>query len=309
MDFKTWGVLALLASMLATGGCSTLRGAPEPLLARRQVNGDKIVDAERQVKALLEATALESRNAAQAKLMALADLRYVQYRNDLVNSRRGTRTSAGMVTLFADVAATLTTSVAVKDNYIALSALVAGSEAVVDKEYLFDKTIDSLIARMDADRKAKQLAIYRRHQDVVENYTGQSALADVIEYYSLGTLNSALISVNKTVQAGAEKEQKASEEELKSLLSPQGMANREATNRMERFVKSLNRANMDKLAAFLKQKGIDVATLPAAGDPQAELLQGLVVFRTNQRVPGKTDAQAEADSVAALQQAGFQVPD
>ena len=309
MDVKAWVALALSVSVLVTGGCATFRGAPEPLLTRRQINGTEIVNAQLQVEDLLRASDHGARNAAQTNLMALADLRYAQYRNDLVNSRRGSRAGSGMVTLFADIAATLTKSVGVKDNYIALSTLVDGTEAVVDKEYLFDKTIDSLIARMDADRKAKQVAIYQRHLDPVDKYTSQSALADVMEYYTLGTLNSALVSVNKSVQTQADQEQKVSEEDLKSLLSPRGVANTDASARMQRFVASLNGANMDRLAVFLKTNGIDVEKLLEGGDRQAALRRGLVRFRTNQRNLGKTDAQAEIDTVSELKKAGFMVPD
>ncbi len=303
-------VLALAAATLIVAGCTTFRGAPKPLLTRKQVNGTELVDAKGQLDVLLAPSpSREARNVAQMNLMALADLRYTQYRDDLVNNRRGTRAGSGALTLFADIAATLTDSVGVKNNYIALSALVDGSEAVIDKEYLFDKTIDSLIARMDADRKAKEVEIYKRHVAPTEQYTGRAALADVLEYYTLGTLNSALVSVNKSVQAQAEEELAESADALKSIVSPQAVSNGEATERLSRFVESLNVAEMDRLRDFLRAKGIAVPQQSIESLKRNELRKGLAELRANYLGDGEDHDKAMQDTVNELRREKFTVPE
>jgi hypothetical protein len=301
---KMMAALVLTLAMLMSA-CSTMRGSPKPLLSRGQINGTTIVDAQAQMVILTNPPTLEARNEALLKLLSLADMRYAQYRIDLVNNRRGTRAGAGGLTLLADVAATLTNSVGVKDNYIALSALIDGGEAVFDKEYLFDKTIDSLIARMDADRKAELASIYEKLELDLTKYPGHSALADALEYFSSGTLDSALVSVNKTVQRTAEADMAESERILKSVVSPTAASRAEGNDRMRRFVASLNEANMDKLRDFLRANQIDVDQAGTDDAKRTLLRQGLTLLRTNFIRANRTDA----DVVAELKKAGFNVPD
>lgn len=313
--FKAGSALALVVLVLAAAGCSTMRGAPKPLVSRSQINGGDIVSAKEQVDILIAPGSLEARNEALLKLMSLADMRYMQYKVDLVNNRRGTRAGSGGLTLLSDIAATLTDSVGVKNNYIALSALIDGGEAVFDKEYLFDKTIDSLIARMDADRKAKKVEIYQRLEDDVLHYSGQSALADVLEYFHSGTLNSALVSVNKTVQAQADADQEDSENALEGLISPTAIINQQGTMRMHRFVSSLDEANMEKLRDFLVRKGIPVPQDSTDNGKRVKLKQRLSDLRRMYRAKYKSESddvaanKAENDVVAELKAAGFVVPD
>lgn len=297
--------LALLLPVLFASGCSTMRGAPKPLVTRSQINGSEIVDAEAEIRTLAAPGTPATRNASLLKLMSLADLRYQQYRLDLINNRRSARAGAGGVNLLADVAATLTTSVGVKDNYIALSALINGGEAVFDREYLFDKTVDALIVRMDADRKAKQAEIYGHLGQDLEQYPGHSALADVLEYFGSGTLDSALVSVNRTVQTAAAADRAESERVLASLQSPQAAANAEGTDRMWRFVGSLNDANLAKLRGFLGAQKVPVEAAPGGDAERRALRRALTVFRTDRMEAGKSDA----DVVAELKAAGFVVPD
>lgn len=304
MPSFTRACLALVLLVLLASGCSTMRGSPKPLVTRSQINGSEIIDAKAEITSLATPCSIDERNASLLKLMSLADLRYAQYRIDLVNNRRSARAGTGTLMLMADVAATLTKSIGVKDNYIALSALLNGGEAVFDKEYLFDKTIDALIARMDADRKAKQAEIYTRLALDLEKYPGHSALADALEYFSNGTLDSALVSVNKTVQAASAADQAESQRVLATLVSPQAATNAQGNDRMWRFVSSLNDADLARLRTFLVDQKVEVE--PATpGEPERRALRrALTDYRTGLLENGKTDV----DAVAGLKAAGFVVP-
>ncbi len=253
--FKVGGALALVVLAFAAGGCSTLRGAPKPLLEQKIADSNAFVDAEAELRTLATTVDMNQRNAAMLKLMALADVRYMHFRNDIVNDRKGTRSATNGLLLMTDIAATLTNSVGVKNNYIALSTLISGGENIYDKEYLLDRTIDALVAQMDANRKARQVEIYRQMDDPITRYPSQAAFADVLEYYYAGTLNGALIGVQ---QSAAEQERR-SDAELKILTMPEIMRLRSDTERIADFVETIkNDADLLKIRGFLVGNGVAV---------------------------------------------------
>lgn len=277
--FKAGSALALVVLVLAVSGCSTFRGAPKPLLEQKVVDGKGFVDAEAELRTLATTVDMNQRNAAMLKLMALADVRYMHFRNDIVSDRKNTRSATNGLLLMTDIAATLTKSVGVKDNYIALSALISGGENIYDKEYLLDRTIDALVAQMDANRKARQVEIYRRMDDPVTRYPSQAAFADTLEYYYAGTLNGALIGVQ---QSAAEQERR-SDAELKILTMPEIMVLRSDTERIADFVETIqNDADLLKIRAFLVGKDVVVPEFVGGmevGDRQIALKHGFSMLR------------------------------
>ena len=293
---------ALLMAMTLVSGCSTFRGAPAPLLKPSLMKDDGFVDAKAQMDILVSADlSVENRNAAVFKLMALADVRYLQFRNDIVSNRKHTRSASNALLLATDIAATLTQSRGVKDNYIALSALINGGETIYDKDYLFDRTIEALVAQMDANRKAKQVLIYEALRDgSVQAYPGQAALADVLDYYYMGTINAAVIGVQKS----ANEQQRQSEKELRVIgpIDAAQITERQAqTDRSARFVDSLGADDRGKLADFLRGNGIEVPNLADAQSPNIILRQ-----RMNELRKKKQDQFPNFDSVlAALKARGF----
>lgn len=260
------------------------------------------VDAKAQMDILIGDDLDEgARNAAVFKLMALADVRYLEFRNDIVANRKHTRSASNAMMLATDIAATLTQSRGVKDNYIALSALINGGETIYDKDYLFDRTIEALIAQMDANRKDKQVSIYESLRDrSVQAYPGQAALADVLDYYYMGTINAAVIGVQKS----ANEQQRQSEETLRTIGpidAAQIAARQTQTDRSAKFVDSLSAADRDKLADFLRSNGIEVPNLADAARPNIVLRQ-----RMNELRKKKQDQFPDFDSVlTALKARGF----
>ena len=277
--FRVGGALALVVLAFVAGGCSTFRGAPKPLLERKIADSKAFVDAEAELRTLATTVDVNQRNAAMLKLMALADVRYMHFRNDIVNDRKGTRSATNGLLLMTDIAATLTKSVGVKDNYIALSALISGGENIYDKEYLLDRTIDALVAQMDANRKARQVEIYRRMDDPITRYPSQAAFADTLEYYYAGTLNGALMGVQ---QSAAEQERR-SDAELKILTMPEIMGLRSDTKRIADFVGTIkNDADLLKIRSFLVGHDVPVPEFVAGmalGDRQIALKHGFSKLR------------------------------
>lgn len=289
--------LAMLAS-----GCSTFRGAPTPLLKPALIKNDGFVDAKAEMDILIGDDLDEgARNAAVFKLMALADVRYLEFRNDIVANRKHTRSASNAMLLATDIAATLTQSTGVKDNYIALSALISGGETIYDKDYLFDRTIEALVAQMDANRKAKQVHIYESlGEKSVQAYPGQAALADVLDYYYMGTINAAVIGVQKS----ANEQLRQSEQDLRTIApidEAQIKARQAQTDRSAKFVDSLDAANREKLAEFLRSNGIEVPNLAETARPNIVLRQRMNALRKH-----KQEQFPDFDSVlAALKSRGF----
>ncbi|MBP6750487.1 MAG: hypothetical protein KA144_12675 [Xanthomonadaceae bacterium] len=293
---------AMLALAMLASGCSTFRGAPAPLLKPSLIKNDGFVDAKAQMDILIGDDLDEgARNAAVFKLMALADVRYLEFRNDIVANRKHTRSASNAMMLAADIAATLTQSTGVKDNYIALSALINGGETIYDKDYLFDRTIEALVAQMDANRKAKQVLIYESlGEKSVQAYPGQAALADVLDYYYMGTINAAVIGVQKS----ANEQLRQSEQDLRTIApidAAQIEARQAQTDRSAKFVDSLSPADRGKLAEFLRGNGVEVPNLADAARPNIVLRQ-----RMNELRKKKQDQFPDFDSVlAALKARGF----
>lgn len=277
--FRVGSALALVVLAFVAGGCSTFRGAPKPLLERKIVDSNDFVDAETELRTLATTVDMNQRNAAMLKLMALADVRYMHFRNDIVSDRKNTRSAANGLLLMTDIAATLTKSVGVKDNYIALSALISGGENIYDKEYLLDRTIDALVAQMDANRKARQVEIYRRMDDPITRYPSQAAFADTLEYYYAGTLNGALMGVQ---QSAAEQERR-SDAELRILTMPEIMVLRSDTERIADFVETVkNDVDLLKIRGFLVGNGVVVPEFVdgmTVDDRQIALKHGFTMLR------------------------------
>jgi hypothetical protein len=298
---KGWGrcVALLLVAALACG-CSTFRGAPKPLLDRKAINGDTFVNAETELTTLTTTQNAAQRNAATHKLMALADLRYMQFRNEIIANRKNSLALSNGLQLMTDIAATLTDAVGVKDNYIALSALLNGGETIYNKDYLFDRTIEALVAQMDANRKAKQVQIYRSLGQSIGQYPAHAALADVLDYYYAGTLNAAVIGVHQS----AVEQQKKSEQALKILTLPEIQQLGSETDRIADFVDRLsNDSDLVKLNGFLAGQGVDMSGFAAAStlkQKQTALKFGFVSLRDE-----KPEFQNFQFLTAALSSLGF----
>lgn len=292
--------LALFILAVLLSGCTTFRGAPKPLLDRKTIDGDGFVNADTELITLTTTQNAQQRDASTRKLMALADVRYMQFRNEIVTNRKNTRSISNALQLGTNIAATLTNAVGVKDNYIALSALINGSETIYDKEYLFDRTLEALVAQMDANRKAKQVQIYRSLAQSISQYPAHAALADVLDYYYAGSLNAAVIGVHQS----AVEQQRKSEQELKILTMTEIQQLRSETDRIADFVEGIsNDDDLIKLNGFLAGQNVDMSGFAAAAtlqQKQTALKFGFTSLRFD-----KPEFQNFKFLAAALKDLGF----
>jgi hypothetical protein len=298
---RLWACAVLLMAAVLASGCSTFRGAPKPPIERKLIESGEFVDVPTELTMLATTQNKNSRDASVRKLMALIDIRYMHFRNDIVANRRHTKSASNALLLATDIAATLTESVGVKDNYIALSALIQGGDTIYDKDYLLDRTIDALVAQMDANRKAKQVDIYRRLLEPTDQYPGQAAIADVMDYYYSGTLNGALLGVQESAQ---EQERRSERELLRIPTLEEIEVLRSDTRKIADFVKGIeNEDDLLKLRAFLADEGVDMSEFAAAVDLKGRriaVIHGFTALRDE-----KPKFQEFAKLKAALQAVGF----
>src|SRR5690606_26562999 len=137
-----------------------------------------------------------TRNELMSPILALIDIRYAGFRQELASSKKNSSAVASALLLATDIAGGLADSVGAKDNYLAFSALLSGGELIYDRNYMYDQTVSALVAKMDANRSAKLLEIRSamKSQDT-DQYPGQVAIADLIEYHYAGSLLGAITAV------------------------------------------------------------------------------------------------------------------
>jgi hypothetical protein len=131
------------------------------------------------------------------------DLNYYDYERSLFKA--GTATELG-----GDFAITgLTTLGALYRNSAGtLSTIatgVAGVKGSVDKNIYYNKTMPSMIAIMDANRKRKYSEIVRSSNKDVDQYPLEVAFIDIEDYYYAGTLIGAINEVSHIAGAIAAK--------------------------------------------------------------------------------------------------------
>lgn len=194
------GLILLLA--LIMGACSTFRGTP----ARYQNTDDivtKIDLTAQELANLSQSVDRTERNRLQNRALAVIDLRYNAFVRDLASDRADSSAALAGTTLAASTAGAFVDSVKAKTNYALFGAATIGAFSIVDKNYYFEKTIAALVAGMRAARANALLRIRQRQNEEVGTYDGVSALQDVEDYYTAGTLLAAITEITTRAEADA----------------------------------------------------------------------------------------------------------
>lgn len=197
--------LALFGGTLLLSGCSNLlHGDPT-----RYVNVAEAVGAiaftKADVKSLVETTDKPTRNAIMNRGLAVIDLNFYEFSRQFnANRQDGDAITEGAV-MGLNIGGTLTRGLTAKTNLAAAGALIAGGAGIVDKDYFYAKTVPALVLMMETGRIAALGKIQKNRQAEVADYTGAMALADLEEYYSAGTVVTAIsLVVNKAGEAKQE---------------------------------------------------------------------------------------------------------
>lgn len=242
-------LIGLMVLLLASG-CSTLRGTPTRYQPTAEVVS-KINLVPQDLADLQAANSEVDRNTLQNKAIAVIDLQFHQFVRDLVADRSDTSAAAAGTTLGASTAGAFVDSVKAKTNYALFAAGVVGVSGIIDKSYFYEKTVPALVAAMGAARAGVLVRIRSSQRDPIGAYDGTAALADLEEYYSAGTVLSAIAEIT----ARADSDKKASLDEVRTLEVP---SDAEITRRknISSAIFAINDSSMDKGNKALAQLGL-----------------------------------------------------
>lgn len=286
---KPWASTALLLLAVAAAGCSSLRGTP----ARYQATDDIVAKIDLKAEEMAQLAVIADsgvRNHLQNKAMAVIDQRFHAFVRDLAADRADSSAAVSGTTLGASTAGAFVKSVKAKTNYALFAAGVVGAFGIVDKNYFYERTVPALVAAMRASRAKVQLRIKQAQSERIEQYSGVAALQDLEDYYSAGTLLSAISDVTVRAEADA----KAALTDVRELQVPTD-AEIDRRYLISEAIRSVNDATkLTQANAALKALGLpEQAT---AKDARAALVKALQP-RTSERVTIVEKALADAGLV------------
>lgn len=149
-------------------------------------------------------------------LVRAIDLRYHEFRQSLFESSGALNVASETAVLGLSAAGALLAPARTKAILAGISGVVTGANASVDKNLLFDKTVNVLLERMDVLRKEKLLDITKGLSLDWAGYTLATGLVDVESYYSAGTIPAAANSISaQTGEKNAKVDKETKEEKQK----------------------------------------------------------------------------------------------
>jgi hypothetical protein len=132
--------------------------------------------------------------------------RYRRFKQQLNGADRGSAL-AGDLVLLGLTGATALAGTSSAEDLATVTAIAAGTRAVVDKRLFFDRTMPAVIAAMDARRATIKAEIAARRRLPEDQYTLGEAIADIVRLADAGDINVAIEQITT-----AESENKAAAE-------------------------------------------------------------------------------------------------
>jgi hypothetical protein len=184
------------------------------------------------------------RNRIVASRIRVIDAYYEEYEQALYSEGIGTSVGAGasafaLTTMSAALSNTETQSI-----LSTLAALITGSQAVFEKEALFDRTLPALIDSMNARRQRQRASIIENMRRPLSEWSIEDALLAVDDYESAGDINTAIGNV--AAQASSERE--AAEEAVAAATYP--FATSESARRLEAYLYPNDQRDADRYRDF-----------------------------------------------------------
>ena len=226
----------------------------------------------------------------------LADIEsaYGRFEVQLTTSRATESVLADTAELGLTAASTVVAASDVKDILTASLSGLQGTQLSFDKNFFREKTTESLISQMRADRKNLEAQIITRlaTQDVIPTtdqatkaniaaYPLDAAWIDVTQYYYAGTVPSALVSIATTTGNNATKAATNLTNTVNSLIPPTAAQ-----------LKTAKQISDELLPVFIDASGSDTTKSTAA-------LKKITAILTDLNLAPATNAST-SDIVAAL---------
>ncbi|HEV8681029.1 MAG TPA: hypothetical protein VGQ90_16750 [Stellaceae bacterium] len=208
---------AACGSINETVGNSIGAGSPDSALDdadlqvyRSYFSPAVVMDCIRQVRATPERRSC--RDLIAYARMRYIDIKYQQYRHRVFAAVNGGNAATDIAVLGLNAAGTLVPGATTKAILHAISGGLVGAKGIIDKDILYNAGIQTLILKMDADRAAVRERITSHLKQNEEVYPFEAAELDTGDYYRVGTLHNALITLQGDAGATLKKETAAANE-------------------------------------------------------------------------------------------------
>lgn len=259
-------------------GCSTISGTPKSPLefsdTRTDSHDSEDIINKYSKKFAEKATQIgtdpidgvikeNERNSLISMALTIMDYRYSEFVNGTETSRKNKEMLADFVELSMNLAGTAVGAAGTKTILAAISAGVNGINGSIDKNYFYEKTFQSLVAQMNADRKDVLVFITKGMKSSIEEYQWSQAVHDLVDYYNAGTLLGAISSIQK--EAGNKEEN--AEIRIKEILEigDNALVTRDMEaqkRRIKSALKKITSANLATINNMIKKLSDDLTLLP-----------------------------------------------
>ena len=160
-----------------------------------------------------ETERLRIRAEIVADFIALADMSYLQFKNELLAGRIQSDLMADIAELMLSTATVLTGGITAKANLGAASTLLKGSRSSIDRNFFAQQSMRAIINGMEDGRQKDRLAIFKKLKTSTLEYPLSLAIADVQQYHSRADLFVAVVDVaNQTANSASQSMEKLQEE-------------------------------------------------------------------------------------------------
>ena len=207
------GIL-LGAIALASAGCSTVNqavgesmalGAPVQDIEAELALYRNYFAPEPVMKCLALPRATPERRSCRDLItyarMRYIDLQYGVFRQRVFAEVNGANAVTDITVLGLNAAGTLVGGATTKSILAAISGGLVGAKGIINKDVLYNAGIQTLILKMDADRTAVRLRITNNLKQNEEVYPFEAAELDTGDYYRVGTVPNALITLQGNAAA------------------------------------------------------------------------------------------------------------
>lgn len=295
-----WCTVVLLSGCfgtLKTGGAPPISFDVDADIARLAAQFESATN----IADFYKAPSAAARDAFVTGRLVLIDLRYLQFIRSLTADKQQLDSATDLANLTLNLAGTLVGGVRAKTNLAAAAAGLGGAKTSIEKNFYYERSVDALVATMNAKRKEMLAQMLRAMGSDLAGYGFTQAVTDTHDYYLAGTINGALSFIS--AQAG--EQERAADKKLQGLqvvrenaLLPldDRAAKRQLTLSIGARELSLAAANR-ALAAL----GVSADRLPAELAASQQMLQDFVREARTPRQIGEARAAFESAGIFKAQ--------
>lgn len=219
----------------------------------------------------------KARDAFLFSRIAVIDLKYLQFIGSLTSNKHELDAATEIAALTLNIAGTLTGGAQAKANLAAAAAVITGSKTSVDKNFFYEKSVDALVAMMNAQRKEKLLSILHSMEEDSISYPLSLAISDTQNYYRVGTIQGAIDAIQSDASRRDGKAQRGlnSFKIVRNIEKNLPPSDKEEKIRLTKSISSKT-LSLEQLRKALMGLGVASDDLPETAEDAAYMLQDMV---------------------------------